>query len=337
MLLQRHCAEEGLTADAPGAQPPAPDPIGTLKSTWLSPRPVPASPSTLPRPLLLATLDGFSRLFTRRSRRPTLRPMHASAHSWILDWEIRLPQLAEFSRNPYEFRSADIARLRPPTGTAGGSGPRDQPHGDRVRRAGLPLSCCPPACPLAGGAPAWRSFWRSAPAAPFAKSPPCRRPHRDVDAGGPRAASWPSAAPFTSERVLRPLPGDRCGVHSQKRRRDQLFEADNFMLASRQLLQPRPESRLAASASPSSTPMLSSVRKATFPGWSPPVPITTLHGLGQDGTTSSRVLVGGKPLANLYGCRQRAGSNYDPTAKGQVQAWRSPLAGRPPGYSGGSG
>ena len=45
------------------------------------------------------------------SSRTNLATHTRFAHCRILTGELRLPQLAEFSRNPHEFRSADIARL----------------------------------------------------------------------------------------------------------------------------------------------------------------------------------------------------------------------------------
>ncbi|MGL5567148.1 MAG: glycerol-3-phosphate dehydrogenase subunit GlpB, partial [Plesiomonas sp.] len=109
--LQRHCAEQGLPLVRHDTNHQRLTPIGTLKRTWLSPDTCACvTDAPIPDVLLLATLEGF-RDFHPALAAANLATHPRFAHCRILTGEIRLPQLAEFSRNPHEFRSADIARL----------------------------------------------------------------------------------------------------------------------------------------------------------------------------------------------------------------------------------
>ncbi|MGL5070449.1 MAG: anaerobic glycerol-3-phosphate dehydrogenase subunit GlpB, partial [Aeromonas salmonicida] len=107
--LQRHCHEQGLPLFRQETNHQRLTPIGTLKSTWLSPHTC-ACQTDAPAPdaILLATLEGF-RDFHPALAAANLATHPRFAHCRIMTGEIRLPQLAEFSRNPHEFRSADIA------------------------------------------------------------------------------------------------------------------------------------------------------------------------------------------------------------------------------------
>lgn len=109
--LQTHCAAQGLTLVSGERNHHRLTPIGTLKSTWLSPDTCAVVGDTaLPDTLLLATLEGF-RDFHPALAAANLARQSAFRSCKILTGELRLPQLAAFSRNPHEFRSADIARL----------------------------------------------------------------------------------------------------------------------------------------------------------------------------------------------------------------------------------
>ncbi|MGL4506737.1 MAG: anaerobic glycerol-3-phosphate dehydrogenase subunit GlpB, partial [Aeromonas sobria] len=109
--LQRHCAEQGLPLVHNETNHQRLTPIGTLKRTWLSPDTCACiTDAPIPDALLLATMEGF-RDFHPALAAANLATHPRFAHCRVLTGEIRLPQLAEFSRNPHEFRSADIARL----------------------------------------------------------------------------------------------------------------------------------------------------------------------------------------------------------------------------------
>lgn len=109
--LQAHCAAEGLILQHGERNHQRITPIGTLKATWLSPDSCAiAGEAVQPDTLLLATPEGF-RDFHPALAAANLARQPGFAHCRILTGELRLPQLAEFSRNPHEFRSADIARL----------------------------------------------------------------------------------------------------------------------------------------------------------------------------------------------------------------------------------
>ncbi|MFL9594024.1 glycerol-3-phosphate dehydrogenase subunit GlpB [Aeromonas schubertii] len=109
--LRRHCAAEGLTLTGGERNHRRLTPIGTLKETWLSPDTCAIAGDTpQPERLMLATLEGF-RDFHPALAAANLANQPGFANTRILTGELRLPQLAEFSRNPHEFRSADIARL----------------------------------------------------------------------------------------------------------------------------------------------------------------------------------------------------------------------------------
>ena len=176
--LQRHCAAQGL--------PLFRQERNHQRLTPSAPSKPPGSPRHLrlrdrcagPDAILLATLEGF-RDFHPELAVANLATHTRFAHCRILTGELRLPQLAEFSRNPHEFRSADIARLFDKQGNGQRDLLTDLARGSAawcrraVSRAAITW-CCPPACRWGWSARAWRS-WSSAPAASSRRWPPCRR------------------------------------------------------------------------------------------------------------------------------------------------------------------
>ncbi|MBP0601683.1 glycerol-3-phosphate dehydrogenase subunit GlpB [Aeromonas sanarellii] len=316
--LQRQCAEEGLTLIRQERNHQRLTPIGTLKSTWLSPETCAClTEAPAPGALLLATLAGF------RDFHPALAAanlaIHARfAHSRILTGEIRLPQLAEFSRNPHEFRSADIARLldRQPELLA-----------DLAREISrMVIECGEPGCRhivlpaclslgLVGPRLAELEKRTGCTIQEVATMPPSLIGMRMQEALKRRFMALGGTF-LTSERVLGArYQGDRVlGVHSQNGD-DQLFEADNFVLASGSFFSRGLESRLGGIREPIfDADVLSLSERDAWAGRR----LFDHHpfmGFGVKTDDQLRVLRGGKPLANLYG----AGSvlaHYDPIKEG---------------------
>ncbi|WP_368199152.1 glycerol-3-phosphate dehydrogenase subunit GlpB [Aeromonas sp. R7-4] len=317
--LQRHCALQGLPLIRQERNHQRLTPIGTLKSTWLSPETC-ACITEAPAPdvLLLATLAGF-RDFHPALAAANLATHARFAHSRILTGEIRLPQLAAFSRNPHEFRSADIARLFD----------RQQQDllTDLAREIGRMVKECGepgcrhivlPAClslGLVGPRLAELEKRTGCTIREVATMPPSLIGMRMQEALKRRFMALGDTF-LTSERVLGArYQGDRVlGVHSQNGD-DQLFEADNFVLASGSFFSRGLESRLGGIREPIfDADVLSLSERDAWAGRR----LFDHHpfmGFGVKTDDQLRVLRGGKPLANLFG----AGSvlaHYDPIKEG---------------------
>ncbi|WP_421246564.1 glycerol-3-phosphate dehydrogenase subunit GlpB [Aeromonas sanarellii] len=316
--LQRQCAEEGLTLIRQERNHQRLTPIGTLKSTWLSPETCAClTEAPTPGALLLATLAGF-RDFHPALAAANLATHARFAHSRILTGEIRLPQLAEFSRNPHEFRSADIARLldRQPELLA-----------DLAREISrMVIECGEPGCRhivlpaclslgLVGPRLAELEKRTGCTIQEVATMPPSLIGMRMQEALKRRFMALGGTF-LTSERVLGArYQGDRVlGVHSQNGD-DQLFEADHFVLASGSFFSRGLESRLGGIREPIfDADVLSLSERDAWAGRR----LFDHHpfmGFGVKTDDQLRVLRGGKPLANLFG----AGSvlaHYDPIKEG---------------------
>ena len=320
--LQRHCHEQGLPLFRQEHNHQRLTPIGTLKSTWLSPETC-ACVTEAPAPdvLLLATIEGF-RDFHPALAAANLATHARFAHCRILTGEIRLPQLAAFSRNPHEFRSADIARLFD-----------KQQHDkqdlltDLAREIGRMVQECGepgcrhivlPAClslGLVGPRLAELEARTGCTIKEVATMPPSLIGMRMQEALKRRFLALGGTF-LTSERVLGArYDGDRViGVHSQNGD-DQLFEADHFVLASGSFFSRGLESRLGGIREPIfDADVLSLPERDAWAGRR----LFDHHpfmGFGVKTDDQLRVLRGGKPLANLYG----AGSvlaHYDPVREG---------------------
>ncbi|RAJ05972.1 glycerol-3-phosphate dehydrogenase subunit GlpB [Aeromonas salmonicida] len=320
--LQRHCHEQGLPLFRQETNHQRLTPIGTLKSTWLSPHTC-ACQTDAPAPdaILLATLEGF------RDFHPALAAANLATHPRfancrIMTGEIRLPQLAEFSRNPHEFRSADIARLF------------DKQKGDQPDLlADLAREICRmvhessdpgcrhvvlPAClslGLVGPRLAELEKRTGCTIKEVATMPPSLIGMRMQEALKRRFQALGGTF-LTSERVLGArYEGDKVlGVHSQNGD-DQLFEADHFVLASGSFFSRGLESRLRGIREPIfDADVLSLEERDAWAGRR----LFDHHpfmGFGVKTDDKLRVLRGGKPLTNLYG----AGSllaHYDPIKEG---------------------
>lgn len=320
--LQRHCAEEGLPLMRQEHNHHRLTPIGTLKSTWLSPDTC-ACVTDAPAPdaILLATLEGF-RDFHPALAAANLATHARFAHSRILTGEIRLPQLAEFSRNPHEFRSADIARLFDKQGP----GQQDL-LADLAREISRMVQGCGvpgcrhivlPACLSLGlVGPRLSELERRTGCTikEVATMPPSLIGMRMQEALKRRFMALGGTF-LTSERVLGArYDGDKViGVHSQHGE-DQLFEADHFVLASGSFFSRGLESRLGGIREPIfDADVLSLAERDAWAGRR----LFDHHpfmGFGVKTDERLRVLRGGRPLTNLYG----AGSvlaHYDPIKEG---------------------
>ncbi|WP_323929932.1 glycerol-3-phosphate dehydrogenase subunit GlpB [Aeromonas caviae] len=320
--LQRHCAEEGLPLMRQEHNHQRLTPIGTLKATWLSPDTC-ACMTDAPAPdaILLATLEGF-RDFHPALAAANLATHARFAHSRILTGEIRLPQLAQFSRNPHEFRSADIARLFDKQGP----GQQDL-LADLAREISRMVQGCGvpgcrhivlPACLSLGlVGPLLSELERRTGCTikEVATMPPSLIGMRMQEALKRRFMALGGTF-LTSERVLGArYDGDKViGVHSQHGE-DQLFEADHFVLASGSFFSRGLESRLGGIREPIfDADVLSLAERDAWAGRR----LFDHHpfmGFGVKTDERLRVLRGGRPLANLYG----AGSvlaHYDPIKEG---------------------
>ncbi|MCP1600869.1 glycerol-3-phosphate dehydrogenase subunit B [Aeromonas caviae] len=320
--LQRHCAEEGLPLMRQEHNHQRLTPIGTLKSTWLSPDTC-ACMTDAPAPdaILLATLEGF-RDFHPALAAANLATHARFAHSRILTGEIRLPQLAQFSRNPHEFRSADIARLFDKQGP----GQQDL-LADLAREISRMVQGCGvpgcrhivlPACLSLGlVGPRLSELERRTGCTikEVATMPPSLIGMRMQEALKRRFMALGGTF-LTSERVLgASYDGDKViGVHSQHGE-DQLFEADHFVLASGSFFSRGLESRLGGIREPIfDADVLSLAERDAWAGRR----LFDHHpfmGFGVKTDERLRVLRGGRPLTNLYG----AGSvlaHYDPIKEG---------------------
>ncbi|MFQ2558770.1 glycerol-3-phosphate dehydrogenase subunit GlpB [Aeromonas caviae] len=320
--LQRHCAEEGLPLMRQEHNHHRLTPIGTLKSTWISPDTC-ACVTDAPAPdaILLATLEGF-RDFHPALAAANLATHARFAHSRILTGEIRLPQLAEFSRNPHEFRSADIARLFDKQGP----GQQDL-LADLAREISRMVQGCGvpgcrhivlPACLSLGlVGPRLSELERRTGCTikEVATMPPSLIGMRMQEALKRRFMALGGTF-LTSERVLGArYDGDKViGVHSQHGE-DQLFEADHFVLASGSFFSRGLESRLGGIREPIfDADVLSLAERDAWAGRR----LFDHHpfmGFGVKTDERLRVLRGGRPLTNLYG----AGSvlaHYDPIKEG---------------------
>ena len=320
--LQRHCAEEGLPLMRQEHNHQRLTPIGTLKSTWLSPDTC-ACVTDAPAPdaILLATLEGF-RDFHPALAAANLATHARFAHSRILTGEIRLPQLAQFSRNPHEFRSADIARLFDKQGP----GQQDL-LADLAREISRVMQGCGvpdchhivlPACLSLGlVGPRLSELERRTGCTikEVATMPPSLIGMRMQEALKRRVMTLGGTF-LTSERVLGArYDGDKViGVHSQHGE-DQLFEADHFVLASGSFFSRGLESRLGGIREPIfDADVLSLAERDAWAGRR----LFDHHpfmGFGVKTDERLRVLRGGRPLTNLYG----AGSvlaHYDPIKEG---------------------
>ncbi|MGU5820530.1 glycerol-3-phosphate dehydrogenase subunit GlpB [Aeromonas caviae] len=320
--LQRHCAEEGLPLMRQEHNHHRLTPIGTLKSTWISPDTC-ACVTDAPAPdaILLATLEGF-RDFHPALAAANLATHARFAHSRILTGEIRLPQLAQFSRNPHEFRSADIARLFDKQGP----GQQDL-LADLAREISRVMQGCGvpgcrhivlPACLSLGlVGPRLSELERRTGCTikEVATMPPSLIGMRMQEALKRRFMALGGTF-LTSERVLGArYDGDKViGVHSQHGE-DQLFEADHFVLASGSFFSRGLESRLGGIREPIfDADVLSLAERDAWAGRR----LFDHHpfmGFGVKTDERLRVLRGGRPLTNLYG----AGSvlaHYDPIKEG---------------------
>ncbi|MFU1555516.1 glycerol-3-phosphate dehydrogenase subunit GlpB [Aeromonas sp. A04] len=320
--LQRHCHEQGLPLFRLETNHQRLTPIGTLKSTWLSPHTCACQTDTpAPDAILLATLEGF-RDFHPALAAANLATHPRFAHCRIMTGEIRLPQLAEFSRNPHEFRSADIARLF------------DKQKGDQPDLlADLAREICRmvhessdpgcrhvvlPAClslGLVGPRLAELEKRTGCTIKEVATMPPSLIGMRMQEALKRRFQALGGTF-LTSERVLGArYEGDKVlGVHSQNGD-DQLFEADHFVLASGSFFSRGLESRLRGIREPIfDADVLSLEERDAWAGRR----LFDHHpfmGFGVKTDDKLRVMRGGKPLTNLYG----AGSvlaHYDPIKEG---------------------
>lgn len=320
--LQRHCAEEGLPLMRQEHNHHRLTPIGTLKSTWISPDTC-ACVTDAPAPdaILLATLEGF-RDFHPALAAANLATHARFAHSRILTGEIRLPQLAQFSRNPHEFRSADIARLFDKQGP----GQQDlltdlaREISRMVQGCGVPgcRHIVLPACLSLGlVGPRLSELERRTGCTikEVATMPPSLIGMRMQEALKRRFMALGGTF-LTSERVLGArYDGDKViGVHSQHGE-DQLFEADHFVLASGSFFSRGLESRLGGIREPIfDADVLSLAERDAWAGRR----LFDHHpfmGFGVKTDERLRVLRGGRPLTNLYG----AGSvlaHYDPIKEG---------------------
>lgn len=320
--LQRHCAEEGLPLFRQERNHQRLTPIGTLKSTWLSPATCAClTDAPAPATILLATLAGF-RDFHPALAAANLAAQPRFAHCRILTGEIHLPQLATFSRNPHEFRSADIARLFDKQ-------QHDQQDllADLAREIGRMVQECGepgcrhivlPAClslGLVGPRLAELEKRTGCTIKEVATMPPSLIGMRMQEALKRRFQSLGGTF-LTSERVLGArFDDDRViGVHSQNGD-DQLFEADYFVLASGSFFSRGLESRLGGIREPIfDADVLSLPERDAWAGRR----LFDHHpfmGFGVKTDAQLRVLRGGKPLVNLYG----AGSvlaHYDPVREG---------------------
>ncbi|WP_324041794.1 glycerol-3-phosphate dehydrogenase subunit GlpB [Aeromonas caviae] len=320
--LQRHCAEEGLPLMRQEHNHQRLTPIGTLKATWLSPDTC-ACMTDAPAPdaILLATLEGF-RDFHPALAAANLATHARFAHSRILTGEIRLPQLAQFSRNPHEFRSADIARLFDKQGP----GQQDL-LADLAREISRMVQGCGvpgcrhivlPAClslGLVGPRLSELERHTGCTIKEVATMPPSLIGMRMQEALKRRFMALGGTF-LTSERVLGArYDGDKViGVHSQHGE-DQLFEADHFVLASGSFFSRGLESRLGGIREPIfDADVLSLAERDAWAGRR----LFDHHpfmGFGVKTDERLRVLRGGRPLTNLYG----AGSvlaHYDPIKEG---------------------
>ncbi|PKQ75475.1 glycerol-3-phosphate dehydrogenase subunit GlpB [Aeromonas sobria] len=320
--LQRHCAEQGLPLVHNETNHQRLTPIGTLKRTWLSPDTCACvTDAPIPDALLLATMEGF-RDFHPALAAANLATHPRFAHCRVLTGEIRLPQLAEFSRNPHEFRSADIARLFDKQ--TGGKYPLVAELACEISRmvqeSGVPdcRHIVLPAClslGLVGPRLAELEQRTGCTIKEVATMPPSLIGMRMQEALKRRFMALGGTF-LTSERVLGArYEGDRViGVHSQNGD-DQLFEADNFVLASGSFFSRGLESRLRGIREPIfNADVLSLEERDAWAGRR----LFDHHpfmGFGVKTDDKLRVLRGGKPLVNLYG----AGSvlaHYDPIKEG---------------------
>lgn len=315
--LQRHCALEGLPLIRQEHNHQRITPIGTLKATWLSPDTCACvTDAPVPDSLLLATLEGF-RDFHPALAAANLGAQPRFAHCRILTGEIRLPQLAEFSRNPHEFRSADIARLCDKHDLLADLA-REITR--MVRECGEPgcRDIVLPAClslGLVGPRLADLEKRTGCTIREVATMPPSLIGMRMQEVLKRRFQRLGGTF-LTSERVLGArYDGDRViGVHSQNGD-DQLFEAAHFVLASGSFFSRGLESRLGGIREPIfDADVLSLPERDAWAGRR----LFDHHpflGFGVKTDSQLRVLRGGKPLANLYG----AGSvlaHYDPVREG---------------------
>ncbi|MGL6007119.1 glycerol-3-phosphate dehydrogenase subunit GlpB [Aeromonas sobria] len=320
--LQRHCAEQGLPLVHNETNHQRLTPIGTLKRTWFSPDTCACvTDAPIPDALLLATMEGF-RDFHPALAAANLATHPRFAHCRVLTGEIRLPQLAEFSRNPHEFRSADIARLFDKQ--SGGKHPLVAELAREISRmvqeSGVP-DCSHivlPAClslGLVGPRLAELEQRTGCTIKEVATMPPSLIGMRMQEALKRRFMALGGTF-LTSERVLGArYEGDKViGVHSQNGD-DQLFEADNFVLASGSFFSRGLESRLRGIREPIfNADVLSLEERDAWAGRR----LFDHHpfmGFGVKTDDKLRVLRGGKPLTNLYG----AGSvlaHYDPIKEG---------------------
>ncbi|WP_303847018.1 glycerol-3-phosphate dehydrogenase subunit GlpB [Aeromonas sobria] len=320
--LQRHCAEQGLPLVHNETNHQRLTPIGTLKRTWLSPDTCACvTDAPIPDALLLATMEGF-RDFHPALAAANLATHPRFAHCRVLTGEIRLPQLAEFSRNPHEFRSADIARLFDKQ--SGGKYPLVAELAREISRmvqeSGVPdcRHIVLPAClslGLVGPRLAELEQRTGCTIKEVATMPPSLIGMRMQEALKRRFMALGGTF-LTSERVLGArYEGDKViGVHSQNGD-DQLFEADNFVLASGSFFSRGLESRLRGIREPIfNADVLSLEERDAWAGRR----LFDHHpfmGFGVKTDDKLRVLRGGKPLVNLYG----AGSvlaHYDPIKEG---------------------
>ncbi|MGL5092515.1 MAG: glycerol-3-phosphate dehydrogenase subunit GlpB [Aeromonas sobria] len=320
--LQRHCAEQGLPLVHNETNHQRLTPIGTLKRTWLSPDTCACvTDAPIPDALLLATMEGF-RDFHPALAAANLATHPRFAHCRVLTGEIRLPQLAEFSRNPHEFRSADIARLFDKQ--SGGKYPLVAELAREISRmvqeSGVPdcRHIVLPAClslGLVGPRLAELEQRTGCTIKEVATMPPSLIGMRMQEALKRRFMALGGTF-LTSERVLGArYEGDKViGVHSQNGD-DQLFEADNFVLASGSFFSRGLESRLRGIREPIfNADVLSLEERDAWAGRR----LFDHHpfmGFGVKTDDKLRVLRGGKPLTNLYG----AGSvlaHYDPIKEG---------------------
>lgn len=320
--LQRHCAEQGLPLVRNETNHQRLTPIGTLKRTWLSPDTCACiTDAPIPDALLLATMEGF-RDFHPALAAANLATHPRFAHCRVLTGEIRLPQLAEFSRNPHEFRSADIARLFDKQ--SGGKHPLVAELAREISRmvqeSGVPdcRHIVLPAClslGLVGPRLAELEQRTGCTIKEVATMPPSLIGMRMQEALKRRFMALGGTF-LTSERVLGArYEGDKViGVHSQNGD-DQLFEADNFVLASGSFFSRGLESRLRGIREPIfDADVLSLEERDAWAGRR----LFDHHpfmGFGVKTDDKLRVLRGGKPLTNLYG----AGSvlaHYDPIKEG---------------------